>query len=160
MIVVVADDLSGAAELANVALQAGLSADVQLQFDAASDADVVCVSTATRSEMPQRAADIVQGLTREIVAAAPEFIYKKCDSLLRGWVAAESGAMARVLGRGRVLLVPANPSRRRVIHDGMYFIGDTPLAESVVADDPDHPRFSSRVRDLVDVASGIEIPDV
>lgn len=159
MIVVIADDLSGAAELANVALQAGLSADVQLEFDASSDADVVCISTDTRSGNAAHAATTVEAVTRAVAATSPGFLYKKCDSLLRGWVAEEAQAMAHVLGRHRILLVPANPSRHRVIHDGTYFIGDTPLAESVVADDPDHPRHSSRVADLVDVAQGIEIPN-
>jgi uncharacterized protein YgbK (DUF1537 family) len=160
MIVVIADDLSGAAELANVALQAGLSADVQLQFDATSDADVVCISTDTRSGDAPHAAAVIEEVARAVSAASPGFIYKKCDSLLRGWVAEEALALARVLGHKRILIVPANPSRHRVIHDGTYFIGDTPLADSVVADDPDHPRRSSRIADLVDVAHGIEIPNV
>jgi len=112
MIVVIADDLSGAAELANVALQAGLSADVQLQFDATSDADVVCISTDTRSRDVLEAAATVEAVTRAVMTASPDFLYKKCDSLLRGWVAEEACAVARVLGRTRILLVPANPSRR------------------------------------------------
>ena len=56
MIAVIADDLSGAAELANAAVQAGLSAEVQMRFHAASDADVVCVDTETRSLSHEAAA--------------------------------------------------------------------------------------------------------
>ena len=47
-IVVIADDLSGAAELANAARVAGLSAAVQMRFFAGSSADVLCVHTGTR----------------------------------------------------------------------------------------------------------------
>ena len=55
-IIVIADDLSGAAELANAALQAGFSAEVQMHFCPGTDADVVCVDTETRSLPPEAAA--------------------------------------------------------------------------------------------------------
>jgi len=60
MIVVIADDLSGAAELANAAVQRGFSAEVQIRFHAGSDVDAVCVDTESRSMLPDTAAACVK----------------------------------------------------------------------------------------------------
>jgi D-threonate/D-erythronate kinase len=163
-IIVIADDLSGAAELANAALQAGFSAEVQMRFSAGSDADVVCVNTETRSLSATTAAAIVGEIARSIEVVRPVLVYKKCDSVLRGPVAAESVAIARALGRQRILLVPANPSRQRIIRGGEYFVGGTPLAETAFATDPEYPCRTSRVVELLGNpqgnSPGIETPDV
>lgn len=163
-IIVIADDLSGAAELANAALQAGLSAEVQMHFCAGSDADVVCVDTETRSLPPEAATALAGEVARATAVVHPELVYKKCDSVLRGPIAAESLAIARALGRKRVLLVPANPSRQRIIRGGEYFVDGTPLAQTMFATDPEYPRRTSRVVELLgqppDSTPGIETPDV
>ena len=121
MIAVIADDLSGAAELAGVARASGLSAEVQTQFTADTDADVVCVDTDTRSRSEVDAAHIVTKVSRQIAAARPDWIYKKCDSVLRGHVRVELRAFMAVFSLSRLLLIPANPSRGRVIRGGKYF---------------------------------------
>jgi D-threonate/D-erythronate kinase len=160
MIVVIADDLSGAAELANAAVQFGRSAEVQMRFHAATDADVICVDTETRSLSPEAAAARVEEVARSVATIRPKLVYKKCDSVLRGPVAAESLAISRALGKERVLLVSANPSRQRIIRGGQYFVAGTPLAQSPFASDPEHPRQTSSVVELLGNASGIETPDV
>src|SRR5688572_7906414 len=59
MIAVIADDLSGAAELAGVACRHGLSAEVQTVFSRFSNADVICVDTDSRSLSSAKAAEKV-----------------------------------------------------------------------------------------------------
>lgn len=159
MIVVIADDLSGAAELANAAVEAGLSSEVQLGDFVASEAEVVCLDTNTRSLAPDIAGVIAREAAQVIAGSRPTLVYKKCDSVLRGAIAAESVAIARAFGRERVLLVPANPSRRRIIRGGEYLVDGVPLAKTEFANDPEHPRLSSRVRELIGNAAGIETPD-
>lgn len=160
MIVVLADDLSGAAELAGVAWQHGLTAEVQTVFHPATDAGVVCLDTNTRLLPETEAAALVAATARAVHAARPAWIYKKCDSVLRGPVLAEARSVARVLGQKHILLLPANPTRQRVIRDGIYHVGHQPLHETVFAHDPSHPRVTSRVRDLLgrDLA-GVTVPD-
>ena len=48
MILVVADDLSGAAELAGIAFAHGLTAEVQTELQPRTDAQVICLDTDTR----------------------------------------------------------------------------------------------------------------
>jgi len=75
MIVVIADDVTGAAELAGVALARGLRAEVQTAFDPGSNAEVVCVDTDTRLLPADEAAKRVAETARKIVAAKPEWIF-------------------------------------------------------------------------------------
>lgn len=160
MIVVIADDLSGAAELANVAVRRGLSAEVHTHFDATSDADVVCIDTDTRLLPPLAAATEVARMAEAVHDAGPDWVFKKCDSVLRGAVAAEARATATALGKTAIKLVPANPSRGRVIRDGRYFVDGKPLDETLFREDPSHPRVSADVHQLVGELPGLDLPDV
>ncbi len=160
MIVVLADDLSGAAELAGAALRHGLSAEVQTVFSPDTAADVICVDTDTRLLSPEQAAHLAEAVTRNVVAAQPAWIFKKCDSVLRGPVLAEARAMARAAGQPRIMVLSANPSRGRVIRHGNYFVDGQPLHQTVFARDPAHPRTTARVAEMLgcDLAE-VETPD-
>jgi uncharacterized protein YgbK (DUF1537 family) len=160
MIVVIADDLTGAAELAGAALQHGLSAEVQTVFEASSPAEVVCVDTDSRLLPPGQAAERVAVTARNVAAAKPEWVFKKCDSVLRGPVLPEARATADAVGRKHILILPANPTRQRVIRAGQYFIEGRPLHETVFAHDPAHPRTTAIVTALLgDDLTGVETPD-
>lgn len=160
MMVVIADDLTGAAELAGVARLQGLSAEVQTVFDPDSPAEVVCVDTDTRLLPPEQAARQVAVIASRVAAAQPEWIFKKCDSVLRGAVLAEARATAGATGKKRLLVLPANPSRQRLIRDGRYFIAGQPLDETDFARDPAHPRTTALVSALLGGdLTGVASPD-
>lgn len=160
MIVVMADDLSGAAELAGAAWRHGLSAELQTTFTAGTDAEVICVATDTRSLPADQAARRVAAVTQDILAAQPAWIFKKCDSVLRGPVLAEARAMARSAGKSRIVILSANPSRGRIIRNGTYFIQGRPLHETTFANDPEHPRTTSSVALLLGGdLTGVATPD-
>lgn len=160
MIVVIADDLTGAAELAGAAHQRGLRAEIQTRFDTSSPADLVAIDTDTRSLSPDQAARQVAELARVIQASNPDWIYKKTDSVLRGNVRHEIEALLEVTGHTRSMFVPANPSKGRLIRDGQYFVNGVPLNETAFAQDPDHPRKTASVAELLGPASRIQIPDI
>jgi len=149
MIAVIADDLSGAAELAGVARRRGLRAEVHTRAGLQSDADVICIDTDTRSRPSSAAALVVRDVAQQVVAARPAWIYKKCDSMLRGNVIAEVIAVQEATGKSRAVLASANPSRGRLIRNGHFFIDDKPLHTTELARDPEHPRTTSCVRDLL-----------
>jgi uncharacterized protein YgbK (DUF1537 family) len=52
-------------------------------------------------------------------------------------------------GMSRALLLPQNPSKNRVIRDGHYFIDHLLLHETPFNTDPEHPRLSSSVVELL-----------
>jgi len=147
MIVVLADDLSGAAELAGAAARHGLKAEVHTTFDPSAAADVVAVDTDSRGLPREDAAVRVRELATKVVAARPDWIYKKVDSVMRGHIQAELGSLLAVTGAARALLIPANPSRQRIIRDGIYWVEGRELARTAFAQDPEFPARSSRVLD-------------
>ena len=146
-IAVIADDLTGAAEVAAVAQRTGLSAVILRRIETPLPAaDVIVLDTDSRLDMPHVAAV-------KIAAAAGHFaearVFKKVDSVLRGSVARELEALMKGLGKTRALLVPANPSLGRTIRDGQYFVHDVPLHETAFSKDPHHPARSSAPGDLL-----------
>ncbi|MBM3877876.1 MAG: four-carbon acid sugar kinase family protein [Verrucomicrobia bacterium] len=159
MIAIIADDLSGAAELAGIAAARGWRAEVQTRFDPSSEAEVIAIDTNTRLKSETEAARIVGGVARAVAAARPSWIFKKTDSVLRGHIRAEIAAVLAATGLRDCVFIPANPSKSRVIRGGRYFIAGVPLDETAFARDPWHPRRSSVVREWFGEAPAIHTPD-
>jgi uncharacterized protein YgbK (DUF1537 family) len=100
-------------------------------------------------------------VTRSGMATKPAWIFKKCDSVLRGPVLAEARAVAAVTGSPRILLIPANPSRGRIISAGQYLIGGEPLSETFFSLDPSHPRLTADVATLLGGnLANVAVPDI
>jgi uncharacterized protein YgbK (DUF1537 family) len=161
MIVVIADDLSGAAELGGIARRLGFTAEVQTLFTPAVPSRVVCVDSGTRALSPAAAAQRLERLIPQILTATPDWIYLKFDSVLRGNILSELRAALSATGLNRALLVTANPARGRIIRNGNCYVDGVPLHETSFASDPEHPRTTSSVRELLGEPShGIATPDV
>jgi 4-hydroxythreonine-4-phosphate dehydrogenase len=123
----IADDLSGAAE---TAIALGERSLVLLSIDrlgaSFGQAGVVVLDLDTRAADPAVAA---QAVTAALARVRPaDRVFKKIDSLLRGHLAAEIGALVRS-GFG-VVLTPALPNVGRTVRDGVLRLKGTPLHES------------------------------
>jgi uncharacterized protein YgbK (DUF1537 family) len=149
MIGVIADDLTGAAEIGAAGLRHGLQAEVLLAGEPSGDADLVCLDTDSRSCAPGEAADRAARAARLLRQQRAEWLYKKTDSVLRGNVKPEIEAVLTELDLDGALLVPANPSLGRTIVEGQYFVRGQLIHETEFARDPKHPRSSPDVRKLV-----------
>jgi uncharacterized protein YgbK (DUF1537 family) len=149
MIGVIADDLTGAAELGAVGLRHGLQAEIIEAGQASGEANLICIDTNSRSCGPKEAGRRAALAARVLRGCRARWVYKKVDSVLRGQVVAELEAMMPQLGVRRALLVPANPALGRTILDGEYFIHGQPIHKTEFARDAKHPRLSSRVLDLM-----------
>lgn len=148
--IILADDLTGAAEIAAIAHENGLRSVVHTRPSVPpTNADVIIFSTETRSVPATKAERIVRSLTVRLSKQPHAGFFKKTDSVLRGPVAAELKACAESLGRRRILLVPCNPSLGRVIHKGRYFVAGVPLNKTIFAHDPHHPCTTSDVLTLL-----------
>lgn len=151
MIGVIADDLTGAAELGAVGVRHGLRAEIVRSGKPGPDAMLVCVDTDSRACDPVEAAKRAAAAARMLRAAGARWIYKKVDSVLRGQVTAEIEAVMKQLKLERALLLPANPSLGRTIKDGHYYLRGRPLHRTEFAHDPHFPRRSSQVLRLVKI---------
>ena len=145
MNLVIADDFSGAAELAGIAASRDLSAEVHTKLDPKSTAQVIALDARTRQLPPEAAARRIREIHQEATGLAPDHIFKKTDSVLRGNVLAELTALLDATGKRRALFIPANPSKGRVIRNGRYLVNGVPLDQSAFASDPEHPQRSADV---------------
>jgi len=149
MIAVIADDLTGAAEIGGIALRHGLRVVMDTKVHRHDKIDVMIVATDARSKNEKEAQDLIFQVTKELINLRPDFIFKKTDSLLRGNVAEELLAQMHASGKNKVLLIPANPALKRTIKNGIYYSQNIPLNESDLADASRRKIATSCVLDLI-----------
>ncbi len=154
MILVIADDFSGAAEIAGAAHLFGLSAEVQTDTLCASDCDVVVVDANTRSLSPELAASVMQQLAPMISRVDPRWLFKKVDSVLRGAILTELNSLTDALDRTSCLLINANPRKGRIVRAGELLVEGRPISLTDFAEDPEHPRTNSSVVTLLGATAG------
>ncbi|MEZ0542191.1 four-carbon acid sugar kinase family protein [Fibrella arboris] len=157
MIAVIADDLTGAAELAGIGLNYGLTVEIAMTVDPASTADLLVISTDARSVSESEAVQEMVTVSRALLPMKPQLIYKKVDSVLRGHVMAEALAQLAPLGLTKALIVSANPALGRTIVNGQYYVRGELIHQTHFSEDPEFPvtesdvyeRFTSKVDRLI-----------
>lgn len=154
MIGVLADDLTGAAEIAAVGVHHGLTAEVQMGQPSPAHVGLIAVSTGSRMMDPPAAATVNEEAAVRLRDMGAEWVFKKVDSVLRGPVLAELIAVQRAWRYSRVLMVPANPSLQRTIRNGQYFVAGVPLHQTDFTHDPHHPAQTSWIEQLLGDVDG------
>lgn len=149
MIAVIADDFTGAAELAGIGYRFGLAVEVQTSVVPETTAELLVIDTDSRSIPQDIAVGRVKAIMHELIGMPIDWIFKKTDSVLRGHVLAELTAVADALNVQSTLLVPANPGVGKTIRNGEYFIDDRPLHQTHFANDPGYPATTSEVKRLL-----------
>lgn len=122
-VAIIADDLTGSLDTGTPFVEAGLSVAVAIDVEAAgkaleTGAEVVVVNTASRGLPEVEAAARVRVVAETLRAAGSAIFMKKIDSRLKGNVAAESIALADVLGLKTILMAPAIPDQERITYRG------------------------------------------
>jgi len=148
MIAVIADDFTGAAEIGGIAVRLGWKVVINTIVAAEPGTDVLIIATNTRSKRPEEARSIIRQTTSELMLLQPQLIYKKIDSVLRGNVGEELLEQIAISGKKRALLIPANPSLKRIVQDGVYYFEGAPLHRS---------RFSMNSRDGVRSSNVVDL---
>jgi len=149
----IADDYTGASDLANTLTRAGLRT-VQIIGVPADDlalpeVDAVVVSLKSRS--------IEAGLAVSRSRAAETWLrgrgvghvlFKICstfDSTDAGNIGPVMDALRADCGEGAVLVTPAFPETGRTVYQGNLFVGAVPLSESPLKDHPLNPMHDSNL---------------
>jgi len=139
-LLIIADDLSGAADCGIACASHGLNTVVALG-DAAYDsgADVLSVDGDTRRLDAKHAAAETMRLVQKYVRHNELLLFKKLDSTLRGNIGAELGAMLGALRSGpwrseRIVTVfaPAFPAAGRTTANGRQLVRGMPLEETEI----------------------------
>jgi uncharacterized protein YgbK (DUF1537 family) len=133
---IIADDLTGAADCAVSCVTAG--ADTVVLLDASADpggATAVSVDVKSRAMAAQEAGTAVTGAVQQLYSKSTRILYQKIDSTLRGnWpteLAHIRQAATDVLGYAPLVIVaPAFPGTGRGTIDGHVFVNGTPLGNT------------------------------
>lgn len=147
--IILADDITGAAEIAGICLQYGLQVDFGIDILASGPGQVKVVSTDSRSLTREAALEIHKKMAIDIAHVQPDFVFKKCDSALRGYVLTEALVLAETIKLSTIVVQPANPAAGRVIRDGCYLINDQVISQTAFGEDPDFPAFYDEVDRLL-----------
>ena len=127
---IIADDLSGAADCAIGFTSAGHRVVVMLEASREQmdpDADTTAVDTDTRRLTPEQAAARTAATFRAL-GGPNHLLYKKIDSTLRGNWAAEVAALQP--DAGLAIVAPAFPATGRVLRGGRVFVNGKPLEQT------------------------------
>ncbi|RMI14698.1 MAG: hypothetical protein D6681_04810 [Calditrichaeota bacterium] len=149
MKLVLADDFTGAAELAGIGFRCGFQVEVRRDLDFSSRPQLLVMDVDSRSRTQN---DVSRRMRQVVTAIRPlplDFLYKKTDSVLRGHVRLELEHLLEGLDYRLILLLPANPSRGRVIRNGVYYLQGKPLHETDLGIGRRHPVQSAYVLDLI-----------
>ena len=144
-ILVLADDLSGAADCGIAFSRSGLAAVVSLSDGHAAAtgvaADVFVLDTNSRHLPPDAAAATNVRLARRYLRDGLLF-YKKIDSTMRGNIAAELAALTPLAGLA--IVAPAFPATGRVTRGGRVYVHSLPLEATEI-------RQSAQLADIAAV---------
>lgn len=128
-VLVVADDLTGAADTAVPFVTRGMPATVSLD-GTPGGTPVVSVDTDTRRATAEQAGAAVRAVVREAREAGARRLYKKVDSTLRGNVGAELAAFADETQGQLCVFAPAFPATGRTTRDGVLLLDGQPLGRT------------------------------
>ena len=133
--IILADDLSGAADCAVPFARAGFSPEVFLQPECAArtDAPIVSIDLNTRELTAEQAVQVTSRTLRLIRSTRETVWYQKIDSTLRGNIGPDVLATVGAIPAKRVIFcAPAFPATGRTTIQGRVFVNGVPLEKSGV----------------------------
>jgi uncharacterized protein YgbK (DUF1537 family) len=154
----VADDFTGATDLASMLVKNGMRA-VQVigvpasgneaAGSAAPEADAIIVALKSRTApVGQAVAESLAALRWLQAAGCRQFFFKYCstfDSTDAGNIGPVADAMVDALGAGFALATPAFPANARSVFQGHLFVGSRPLNESGMEKHPLTPMTDANL---------------
>lgn len=161
-LLIIADDFTGALDTAVQFAACGAKTRVvtDSRYDlkkADESVEVLVLNAETRHLPAEKAYKTVYGIVRQASICKVPYIYKKTDSALRGNIGSELTAVLDA-SKGRELhFIPALPKMNRITKDGIHYINDVPVHQSVFGKDPFEPVTKSLVSDLIAEQSRIRV---
>lgn len=149
---VVADDFTGASDIANTLARAGARTTLHLGLPADLDPTDDAAVVALKSRSIAAADAIAQSVAAAEAlraAGAEQIVFKYCstfDSTPEGNIGPVATALLDLLGGGIALVCPAFPGAGRTVYQGHLFVGDRLLSESGMERHPLNPMSDPDLR--------------
>ena len=151
----IADDFTGATDLANNLVRSGMRVVQTIGVPAgplATEVDAVVVALKSRTVAPADAvSQSLQALAWLTMQGAQQIYFKYCstfDSTAQGNIGPVTEALMNALKTSFTIATPAFPDNNRTVFKGHLFVGDVPLNESGMQN---HPLTPMRDANLVRV---------
>ena len=148
----IADDFTGATDLASTLVKGGMRTTQFIGVPASStadDCDAGVVALKSRTISPRDAVDQSLTALRWLQASgAQQIIFKYCstfDSTPEGNIGPVADALLEALGEEIAIVCPAFPTNKRTIYKGYLFVGDDLLSESSMRDHPLTPMTDANL---------------
>ncbi|MCC9595964.1 MULTISPECIES: 3-oxo-tetronate kinase [unclassified Rubrivivax] len=148
----IADDSTGATDLANNLVRAGMRVVQTIGVPPGpldADVDAVVVALKSRTIAPEDAvAQSVAALTWLQAQGATQFYFKYCstfDSTARGNIGPVTEALMDALDVPFTIATPAFPENQRTVFKGHLFVGDLLLSDSGMKDHPLTPMTDANL---------------
>ena len=153
----IADDFTGATDLAGLLARSGVHVSLRLGVPEAPPSDtapfeVIALKCRT-APVAEAVAECRAALTWLQAAGASRFFWKYCstfDSTAEGNIGPVAEALMDDLGADQTIYCPAFPENGRSIFMGNLFVGQQPLAESPMKDHPLTPMRDSNLTRLLE----------
>lgn len=152
----VADDFTGATDLAALMARAGLSVSLRIgvpEPGTASDADCEVVALKIRTEpVDEAVAEALKALAWLQAIGAGTFFWKYCstfDSTAKGNIGPVAEAIMQQLGCDQTVYCPSFPENGRTVFQGHMFVGEELLSDSPMRAHPLTPMTDSNLLRLL-----------
>ena len=161
-LLIIADDMTGTLDTGIQFAKQGITVSVVINPESLSDAvmtdcEVLAVNSSSRHLSPQQAYDAVYRIASLGIQAGIPCIYKKTDSVLRGNIGAELGAALQASEADSLAFVPSYPAMNRITKNGIHYVDDIPLSESIFGQDPFNPVTESDIAKLINLQTEIPV---
>jgi uncharacterized protein YgbK (DUF1537 family) len=140
-VVIVADDLTGAMDVAGPLADRGLVTLAVASREGCTPRDleggaVISINADSRHLSTSEAARCMHRIASELLDDRAEIVIKKIDSTLRGNVVAETLALLEATRRSIAAIAPAFPGQKRTVRGGVVHVDGVPLPDTSFARDP------------------------
>jgi len=157
----IADDFTGATDLANTLVKQGMRTVQTIGVPAAEseigDADAVVVALKSRTSPVADAVNASLAALEWLRSlGARQFFFKYCstfDSTAKGNIGPVADALLNALGTDFALVCPAYPANARTVRQGDLYVGNQLLSDSPMKDHPLTPMRESNLKRLMDAQS-------
>lgn len=161
-LLIIADDFTGAldtgVQFASSGAVVRVVTDIRYDYKQADDSVQVLVMDAeTRHLESWEAYEVVWEITKRAMTCGIPYIYKKTDSALRGNIGSELTALLDASGRNILPFLPAFPQMGRITREGIHYIDNVPVQDSVFGQDPFEPVTCSFIPDIIHLQSNIPV---
>ncbi|MDO5409941.1 MAG: four-carbon acid sugar kinase family protein [Lachnospiraceae bacterium] len=161
-LLIIADDFTGALDTGVQFAASGANTRVVTSADydfcqIDPKVQVLVMDAETRHLNPEEAYNIVYDISKRAVAQNIPYLYKKTDSALRGNIGSELTAMLDAAGEKTLSFLPAFPRMNRWTKEGIHYIDELPVHESVFGKDPFEPVTCSYIPEMIGQQSTVKV---